>query len=98
MCVVNYPYRKANLLFYCSSHHFSMWTDKPIGFPRVMHEVRTIVSAPRVTISAALQTAFFPGQPPHETTPITSISPSTPSNAHFYRAQKTNRFLNRRSN
>lgn len=44
----------------------------------------TIVSAPLFTISAALVTAFLHGQAPQVLTPITSISPSTPSNAHFF--------------
>ena len=40
----------------------SAWGQaNPIGFPLVMHEAITIVSAPLLTISAARVTAFFPG-------------------------------------
>lgn len=57
---------------------------KPMGFPFVIQEHKTIVSAPLLTISAALVTAFLPGHPPQVLNPIISISPSTPSNAHFF--------------
>ncbi len=54
-----------------------------MGLPLVIHEVNTMVSAPRLTISAALVTAFLPGQPPQVTMPIISISSSTPAKAPF---------------
>lgn len=49
----------------------------PIGVPSVMHDARAMVSAPRRTISLALKTAFFPGQPPHEMNPTISMSSAT---------------------
>jgi hypothetical protein len=49
-----------------------------------MQDAKTIVSAPRLTISAVRVTAFLPGQPPQALIPITSMSSVIPAKASFF--------------
>ena len=57
---------------------------QPIGVPFWMQLANTMVSAPRLTSSRALSTAFFAGQPPQLINPIISMSSSMPSNTPFF--------------
>lgn len=67
-----------SFIFFAKGHGY------PIGLPRWMHEAKTIVSAPRSTISLALNTAFLPGQPPQEIKQIISMSSFIHSKAHDF--------------
>jgi len=46
-----------------------------MGLPLLIHDVKTMASAPRFTISLALATAFFPGHPPQLINPTISTGP-----------------------
>ena len=57
-----------------------------MGFPLVIHDARTIASAPLSTINFALAGVLFPGHPPQETKPVISTGPVS-ANASFPSAE-----------